>query len=93
MARVFGAGAAAGIAVRPKRVAESGCARLSALGLLVSNLKSEFSRTCLETPPCYALDRIAETYAALEAEAAGWLDAEGVPAEARRLTRQATPSD
>jgi N-methylhydantoinase A len=63
---------------------------LSALGLLVTNLKSEFSRTCLERPPDYDLARIAETYEALEAEAVAWLDAEGVPPEARRLARQAS---
>ncbi len=62
----------------------------SALGLLASNLKTEFSRTCLERPPHYDLDRIAATYAALEAEAIAWLDAEGVPPEARRLARQAS---
>ncbi|MGH7109376.1 MAG: hydantoinase/oxoprolinase family protein [Stellaceae bacterium] len=63
---------------------------LSALGLLVANLKSEFSRTCLERPPHYDVARIAETYAALEAEALAWLDAEGVPPEARRLARHAS---
>jgi N-methylhydantoinase A len=63
---------------------------LSALGLLVSNLKTEFSRTCLQHPPDYDFDRIAETYAALEAEAVAWLDGEGVPTEARHLTRQAS---
>jgi N-methylhydantoinase A len=62
----------------------------SALGLLISNLKTEFSRTCLERPPDYDLDRIAATYAALEAEAVAWLDSEGVPYEARRLARLAS---
>jgi len=62
----------------------------SALGLLISNLKTEFSRTCLERPPDYDLDRIATTYAALEAGAIAWLDSEGVPREARRLARQAS---
>jgi N-methylhydantoinase A len=62
----------------------------SALGLLVSNLKTEFSRTCLERPPDYDLDRIAATYAALQAEALAWLDAEGVPSEVRHLMRQAS---
>jgi N-methylhydantoinase A len=62
----------------------------SALGLLVSNLKTEFSRTCLERPPDYDIDRIATTYAALEAEALAWLDAEGVAPEARHMMRQAS---
>src|SRR5207302_3545281 len=60
------------------------------LGLLVSNLKAEFSRTCLERPPHHDLDRIATTYIALETEATAWLDAEGVPPEARRLARHAS---
>jgi N-methylhydantoinase A len=62
----------------------------SALGLLLSNLKTEFSRTCLELPPRYDLERIAATYRALEAEALAWLDSEGVPPDARRLARQAS---
>jgi N-methylhydantoinase A len=62
----------------------------SALGLLISNLKTEFSRTCLERPPHYDLDRIATTYAALEAEAVGWLGSEGVPPQTRHLARQAS---
>ena len=33
---------------------------------------------------------IVASYAALEAEALAWLDAEGVPAKARRLSRQAS---
>jgi N-methylhydantoinase A len=64
---------------------------LSALGLLISNLKTEFSRTCLERPPhSFDLDRIAATYAWLEAEAVSCLDAEGVPPDARRLARRAS---
>ncbi|MBO0736739.1 MAG: hydantoinase/oxoprolinase family protein [Alphaproteobacteria bacterium] len=62
----------------------------SALGLLVSNLKTEFSRTCLERPPDYDIDRIAVAYGALEAEALAWLDAEDVPPEARHMVRQAS---
>jgi N-methylhydantoinase A len=62
---------------------------LSALGLLASNLKSEFSRSCLQPPP-HDLDQIAVTYAALEAEATAWLDAERVPTEARRVMRLAS---
>ena len=50
----------------------SGAARsgvTSALGLLVSNLKIEFSCTCLGRPPDIDIDRIATSYATLEAEA------------------------
>jgi N-methylhydantoinase A len=63
---------------------------LSALGLLASNLKAEFSRTCIERPPDYDIARIAGIYRELEREAVAWLDGEGVPAEARRITRQAS---
>jgi N-methylhydantoinase A len=63
---------------------------LSALGLLVSNLKTEFSRTCIERPPDCDAGRITAIYAELEAEAIAWLEAEGVPPEVRRLTRQAS---
>ena len=63
---------------------------LSALGLLASNLKAEFSRTCIERPPDYDTARIARVYWELEAEAVAWLDGEGVPSEARRVTRQAS---
>jgi N-methylhydantoinase A len=62
----------------------------SALGLLIANLKTEFSRTCLERPPGYDLGRIAATYRALEAEAIAWLESEGVPPEARQIARQAS---
>jgi N-methylhydantoinase A len=63
---------------------------LSALGLLASNLKAEFSRTCIERPPDYDTGRIGGIFAELEAEAVAWLDGEGVPAEARRIARQAS---
>jgi N-methylhydantoinase A len=62
----------------------------SALGLLVSNLRTEFQRTCLECPPDYDLERIARGFGALEAEAVAWLDAEAVPREARRFFRRAS---
>ena len=63
---------------------------LSALGLLASNLKAEFSRTCIERPPDYDVGRIAGVFDELETEAVAWLDGEGVPTEARRITRKAS---
>jgi N-methylhydantoinase A len=54
---------------------------LSAYGLLVADIRNDFSRTCLERPD-YDLNRIAGAFADLEAKARGWLDAEGIaPAE------------
>jgi N-methylhydantoinase A len=59
---------------------------LSALGLLVSNLKAEFARTCLQRAGAIDLALVAQAFGELEAEAVAWLDQEGVPAEARRIT-------
>src|SRR5206468_5401054 len=63
---------------------------LSALGLLVSNLKAEFSRTCLQKAGAFDAEAVARVFAELEAEAVAWLDAEGVPEEARRVARYAS---
>ena len=63
---------------------------LSALGLLVSNLKAEFARTCLQKAGEFDADAVARVFADLEGEACAWLDAEGVPDEARSVTWQAS---
>ena len=60
------------------------------MGLLVSQLRADYARTCLETPPDYDHARIARTFDELETEAMQWLDRERVPAEARRITRTAS---
>jgi N-methylhydantoinase A len=54
---------------------------LSSFGLLVSDLKSDFSRTSLQRPPDYNLASIAATFAELETAAAQWLRNEKVPQE------------
>ncbi|MGE3994545.1 MAG: hydantoinase/oxoprolinase family protein [Variibacter sp.] len=59
---------------------------LSALGLLVSNLKAEFARTCLQRAGAIDLALVAQVFGELQAEAVAWLDQEGVPDEARRIT-------
>ena len=59
---------------------------LSALGLLLSNLKAEFSRTVDQSGGRPNVERLAVTYAALDRQARDWLDAEQVPADARRIT-------
>ena len=63
---------------------------LSALGLLVSNLKAEFTRTCLQKAGAFDAGAVARVFGELDAEARAWLDAEDVPAEARahRLVRE-----
>ncbi len=63
---------------------------LSALGLLVSDLKSEFVRTALQQPPQHDLKAIATVFAELDAQGAAWLDRESVPPEGRLLRRQAS---
>lgn len=63
---------------------------LSALGLLVSRLKSEFARTALQRPPHYDLVGMNAVFAELEAQAAEWLTAEQIPESARELRRMAS---
>ena len=58
---------------------------LAAHGLLVADIRTDLSRTCLERPPAYNLERVRRGFAELEAQARAWLAAEGVP-EARRET-------
>src|ERR1019366_3910597 len=58
---------------------------LSALGLLVSNLKAEFTRTSRQRAGAVDLSRLGTVFAALNAEAVRWLDQEAVPAAARRV--------
>ena len=59
---------------------------LSALGLLVASVKSEFARTALQRPPKYDLPGMARVFAELQREAETWLEHEHVPA-ANRSTR------
>lgn len=63
---------------------------LSALGLLVSSLKSEFARTSLQRPPHYDLPGMASIFAELEGLAREWLAQEEVPPEGRIIRWQAS---
>jgi N-methylhydantoinase A len=63
---------------------------LSALGLLVSNLRAEFTRTSLQRAGAVDLARLAAVFAALNADAVAWLDHEAVPAAARRVSWHAS---
>lgn len=58
---------------------------LSALGLLVSSLKSEFARTALQRPPAYDHAGMAKVFAELNQSAADWLAGEGVPPAGRQI--------
>ena len=59
---------------------------LSAFGLLVSNLKAEFARTCLQRAGDVDVERVARLFDELDTEGRAWLDSEGVPSAARRVT-------
>jgi len=63
---------------------------LSALGLLVSNLRAEFTRTSLQRAGAVDLTRLAAVFAALHEEAVAWLDQEAVPQAARRVSWHAS---
>jgi len=63
---------------------------LSALGLLASNLRAEFARTCVQRAGHFDTERLAAVFGELSADATAWLDAEQVPVAARRLQRQAS---
>src|SRR5262245_50665521 len=83
-------GALARLLGMSKVVVPPGPGVLSALGLLVSNLKAEFTRTCLQKAGAFDAEAVARVFEELEAEAVAWLDAEGVPEEARRVVRHAS---
>jgi N-methylhydantoinase A len=63
---------------------------LSALGLLTSNLRAEFARTCLQRAGHYDTQQLAGVFQELSADAVRWLDAEQVPDAARRVLLQAS---
>ena len=63
---------------------------LSAHGLLVSDLKAEFARTCLQKANALDAGAVARLFVELDAEAVGWLAAEGVAPPARRITWHAS---
>ena len=58
---------------------------LSALGLLVSSLKAEFTRTCLQKAGAFDAAEVARVFQSLDGQARAWLDQEAVPAAARRI--------
>lgn len=63
---------------------------LSALGLLVSNLRAEFARTCMQRAGRYDMTQLAAVFDELTQEAVAWLDAEDVPPQSRLLIKQAS---
>jgi N-methylhydantoinase A len=61
----------------------------SALGLVASDLRRDWSRTLYADVADVDPARVAHAIAAMEAEAAAFLDAAGVPSERRSILRQA----
>jgi N-methylhydantoinase A len=83
-------GALARLLGMPAILVPPGPGVLSALGLLVSDLKAEFARTCLQKAGAFDCRSVRRAFAELEAEARAWLDAEGVPEAARRISAHAS---
>ncbi|MEC9286934.1 MAG: hypothetical protein VX632_00975, partial [Chloroflexota bacterium] len=51
----------------------------SAYGLLVAELKNDYARTSLQTPPDYDPEGMERVYGEMESEGTAWLREEGVP--------------
>ena len=63
---------------------------LSALGLMVSDLRSDYARTCLQRPPHYRHDEMESIFLELEAGAQEWFLREGLPEHSRTMQRTAS---
>jgi N-methylhydantoinase A len=63
---------------------------LSAFGLLMSSLKAEFSRTCLQRAGAIDTAVVSRVFSELNKNACAWLDHEDVPEAARRITWHAS---
>ena len=61
----------------------------SAYGLLVADLKNDYARTSLQTPPDYDTNGMERVYAEMESEGRAWLTEEGVPKELHVFSRWA----
>lgn len=63
---------------------------LAAHGLLVADIRNDFSRTCLQRPPRYDIGQVAAGFAALDEQARAWLGAEGIAAPYQQTEWQAS---
>ena len=61
----------------------------SAYGLLVAELKNDYARTSLQTPPDYDSDGMERVYGEMESEGRAWLNEEGVPEDQHVFNRWA----
>jgi N-methylhydantoinase A len=64
-----------------------GCGVLSSQGLLIADLRSDFSRTLVLRPPYDNLDQLATLFGELDAQAGDWLRSEGVLPSGSELRR------
>jgi len=62
---------------------------LSAIGLTVSSLRNEFSRTSLQSAAAFDAEQVSRDFSQLEAEAIAWLDEEEVPLDGRTVEWEA----
>ncbi len=60
---------------------------LCAMGLLLTDLRTDFSMTRLRTLGAAVLPDVVDSFASLTAQAEGWFAAEHIPPEARRIQR------
>ena len=63
---------------------------LSALGLVVSDLRSDYARTCLQRPPHFHHDDMEAVFCELEVRANEWFEREGLQLRSRVLQRSAS---
>ena len=63
---------------------------LSALGLLVSDLKADYVRTCLQLPSGYNYAEMEGVLAEMETQATAWFEREGLPPASRAVERLAS---
>lgn len=63
---------------------------LSALGLMVSDLRSDYARTCLQRPPHYRHAELEMIFQELEANAQDWFVREGLQLQSRSTQRTAS---
>ena len=68
-------------------VVGEGCGVLSSKGLLIADLRSDFSRSLLLRPPYAELQRLENLFRELDASGVEWLESEGIEPAGRELHR------
>ncbi|PNQ03688.1 hydantoinase/oxoprolinase family protein [Sphingobium sp. SA916] len=63
---------------------------LSSIGLLASNLRSDFQRTCIQDAGSPDFDALRASFSVLESDAVTWFDDEQVPSTGRSIRRIAS---